>query len=137
VTRQAINTKAAPTPVGPYSQSVAAHGLLFIAGQMGIDPKTGKLAEGGVEAEARQALDNLKAISSAAGSTMADILKTTIFLLDFDDFAKVNAIYATYFDGAPPARSTVEVGRLPMGAKVEIEAVSLAPSGNREPSARS
>jgi 2-iminobutanoate/2-iminopropanoate deaminase len=137
VTRKAINTNDAPPPVGPYSQSVAAHGLLFIAGQMGIDPKTGKLVEGGIEAEARQALDNLKAINSAAGATMADILKTTIFLLDFDDFAKVNAVYATYFDGAPPARSTFEVGRLPMGARVEIEAVSLAEPGSRERSARS
>lgn len=136
MTRRAINTDAAPKPVGPYSQSVAARGLLFIAGQMGIDPKKGTLVEGGIEAQTRQALDNLKAINGAAGATMADILKTTIFLLDFDDFAKVNSIYATYFEGTPPARSTFQVSRLPMGAMVEIEAISLADPGGKGHPAR-
>ncbi len=135
--RRAINTDAAPRPVGPYSQSVAARGLLFIAGQMGVDPKKGALVDGGIEAQTRQALDNLMAINLAAGATMADILKTTIFLLDFEDFAKVNAIYATYFDGAPPARSTFQVSRLPMGAMIEIEAISLADPNSKEQSARS
>ena len=91
--RQAINTDAAPRPVGPYSQSVAARGLLFIAGQMGIDPKKGALVDGGIEAQTRQALDNLMAINLAAGATMADILKTTIFLLDFDDFVVGPAVH--------------------------------------------
>lgn len=97
---------------------------MFTAGQLGLDPATGKLAEG-VEAQTRQALTNLKAILAAAGSSPAQVVKTTIFLADLADFAKVNAIYAEVFNAAPPARSTVQVAALPLGARVEIEAVAM------------
>lgn len=129
--RRAINTDAAPAPVGPYSQSVAMGGFLFVAGQMGVSPGDSKLVDGGIEPQTRQALENLKAIVTAAGASMGDIVKTTVFLTDFDEFKQMNAVYAGYFDGgSAPARSTVEVGRLPVGAAVEIEAI-VALGGER------
>jgi 2-iminobutanoate/2-iminopropanoate deaminase len=128
--RRAINTDAAPPPVGPYSQSIASGGFLFVAGQVGVDVGAGGLVEGGVEPQARQALENLKAIIEAAGAGMNDVVKTTIFLTDFNTFAQVNGVYGTYFDGDAPARSTVEVGRLPLNAEVEIEAI-VALKGDR------
>lgn len=127
--RRAINTDAAPPPVGPYSQSIASEGFLFVAGQVGVDVRAGGLVEGGVEPQTRQALENLKAIIQAAGASMDDIVKTTIFLTDFNSFAQVNGVYGTYFDGDAPARSTVEVGRLPLNAAVEIEAIVALRSG--------
>lgn len=121
--RRAINTDAAPPPIGPYSQSVAAGGFLFVAGQMGVDASAGKLVEGGVEPQARKALENIQAIVRAAGASMDDVVKTTIFLADFESFKQVNGVYAGFFGGDAPARSTVEVGRLPLNALVEIEAI--------------
>lgn len=123
MTRQAISTNSAPGAVGPYSQAIATGDLVFCSGQIGLDPTTGDLVEG-LEAQVERALRNLQAVLDAAGSTMADVVKTTIFVADIGDFAAVNAIYATFMPDPPPARSTVGVGGLPKGALVEIEAIA-------------
>jgi 2-iminobutanoate/2-iminopropanoate deaminase len=119
-----VRTDAAPAAVGPYSQAVVDGGFVFTAGQVGLDPATGKLVEGGVEAEARRALANLAAILAAAGARLDCVMKTTVFLADMRDFAAMNAVYAEVFGGHRPARSTVQAAALPLGAKVEIEAVA-------------
>ena len=125
MTRQAISTTGAPGAVGPYSQAIAAGDLVFCAGQIGLDPATGNLVEGGVEAQTERALKNLTAVLDAAGLTFANVAKTTIFLTDIDDFATVNAIYGRYMPEPPPARSTFAVAALPKGAVVEIEATAV------------
>ena len=122
--REAITTQAAPAAVGPYSQAIKTSNLVFASGQLGLDPTTGKLQEG-VEAQTRQALANLAAVLAAAGASMADVVKTTIFVVDIAQFATVNAVYATAFPSPPPARSTVQVAALPLGGLVEIEATAL------------
>ena len=122
--RHVIATNAAPAAIGPYSQAIAAAGLVFTAGQIGLEPATGKLVEG-VENQTRQVLANLRAILEAAGSGPDRVLKTTIFLADMADFARVNAIYAEVFGVDPPARSTIQAAGLPLGALVEIEAIAL------------
>jgi reactive intermediate/imine deaminase len=119
-----IQTAQAPTPVGPYSQGVVVTPLLFTAGQVGIDPSTGKIVEGGIEAQARQTLKNLRAIIEAAGGRVTDVVKTTVYLLDMQEFGAFNAVYAEFFPHHPPARTTVAVVGLPLGARVEIEAVA-------------
>ena len=124
MTRQAVSTTGAPAAIGPYSQGIAADGLVFCSGQLGLDPATGDLVEGGVEAQAERALKNLGAVLDAAGATFADVVKTTIFLVDIGDFAAVNAVYATFMPEPPPARSTIGVAALPKGGLVEIEAVA-------------
>jgi len=124
VNREAISTQAAPAAVGPYSQAIKSGALVFASGQIGLDPATGKLQEG-LEAQTRQVLANLTAVLSAAGASMADVVKTTIFLVDISQFATVNAIYSTAFPTPPPARSTVQVAALPLGALVEIEAIAI------------
>lgn len=123
MTRESIHTSQAPAAVGPYSQAIKIGGLVFTAGQIGIDPATGKL-QVGLESQTKQVLVNLKAVLEAAGSGMADIIKTTIFLADMADFGAVNNIYGNFFEEAPPARSTVAVAGLPLGALVEIEAIA-------------
>jgi 2-iminobutanoate/2-iminopropanoate deaminase len=123
MTRQSISTASAPAAIGPYSQAVATDGLVFCSGQLGLDPETGELA-GGVEAQADRALRNLAAVLDAAGLTLADVLKTTIFLADMGDFAAVNAVYARHMPDPPPARSTVQVAALPKAGLVEIEAIA-------------
>jgi 2-iminobutanoate/2-iminopropanoate deaminase len=123
MTRQAVSTTGAPAAIGPYSQGIGADGLVFCSGQLGLDPATGTLVEG-VEAQADRALRNLGAVLDAAGLTWADVLKTTIFLADMDDFGTVNAVYGTYMPDPPPARSTVAVKTLPKGGLVEIEAIA-------------
>ncbi|MDO9121573.1 MAG: RidA family protein [Anaerolineaceae bacterium] len=120
-----IKTDLAPAAIGPYSVGVAGGPFVFTAGQLGIDPKTGSLVEGGVEAETRQALQNLSAILEAANSCMDNVVKTTVFLRDINDFAKMNAIYGEFFTENPPARSAVQVAALPKNGAVEIEAISL------------
>jgi 2-iminobutanoate/2-iminopropanoate deaminase len=127
MTRQAISTTGAPGAIGPYSQAIALDGLLFCSGQLGLDPATGALVEG-VEAQADRALRNLTAVLDAAGLTWADVVKTTLFLADMDDFAAVNAVYGTYMPDPPPARSTVAVRTLPKGGLVEIEAIARRPA---------
>lgn len=122
--REAIATQAAPAAVGPYSQAIKTGNFVFASGQIGLDPATGKLQEG-LEAQTRQILANLAAVLHAAGASMADVVKTTIFLVDIGQFATVNAIYSTAFPSPPPARSTVQVAALPLGGLVEIEAIAL------------
>jgi 2-iminobutanoate/2-iminopropanoate deaminase len=124
MSRQIIATPDAPAAIGPYSQAVRANGFLFTAGQIGLDPVSGQLVEG-LEAQTQQVIANLRAVLAAAGSSMGEIVKTTIFLADMGDFARVNAIYSEAFSAAPPARSTVQVAGLPRGALVEIEAIAL------------
>jgi 2-iminobutanoate/2-iminopropanoate deaminase len=122
--REVILADRAPAPIGPYSVAVRAGGMLFASGQVGIDPKTGDIVSGGIEAETRQALTNLKNVLEAGGSAAERVLKTTVFLKDMAEFALMNAVYAEFFPEDPPARSTVAVAGLPKGARVEIEAVA-------------
>ena len=126
---RSIHTPAAPEPVGPYNQAVAAGGLLFCSGQIALDPASGTMVgEGDVEAETRQVLANLKAVLAAAGIGPAQVLRTTVYLTDLADFARVNALYAEVFSGGvAPARACVQVAALPKGARVEIDAVALLP----------
>ncbi len=122
-----VATDKAPKAIGPYSQAVAVNGFLFSSGSLGMNVETGELVSPEVGPQTRQALDNLGAVLAAAGLSFEHIVKTTIFLRDMDDFAAVNEIYAERFKDAPPARSTVEVARLPRNAKVEIEAIAVIP----------
>lgn len=122
--KRAVETEDAPKAIGPYSQAIIANGFVFTAGQIGSDPKTGTLAEG-VEAQTEQALKNIAAVLKASGSSMGDVVKTTVFLADINDFAKMNEIYAKYFKAPFPARSTVQVARLPRDARIEIETVAV------------
>lgn len=124
--RDIIHTSSAPAAVGPYSQAVRAGHFVFTAGQIGLDPATGQIVEGGVEAQAQQIMANLSAVLAAAGSSLDQAVKTTIFLTDMADFAAVNAVYGAAFSASPPARSTVAVLALPKGALVEIEVIALA-----------
>ena len=124
MTKQIIHTENAPAAVGPYSQAVKAGNLVYTAGQIGIDPATGKMQEG-LEAQARQVMANLQAVLEAAGAGFDDVVKTTIFITDMADFGVINGIYGAHFGDEPPARSTVAVAQLPLGALVEIEAVAL------------
>jgi 2-iminobutanoate/2-iminopropanoate deaminase len=129
VQRQVIYSTNAPAAIGPYSQAIRAGQFVFASGQLGIDPQTGKLQEG-VEAQARQALANVQALLAAAGSSTAHVVKSTIFLADLADFARVNALYSEVFQHEPPARSTVQVAALPLGALVEIEVIALVADSN-------
>jgi 2-iminobutanoate/2-iminopropanoate deaminase len=123
-----ILTEDAPAPIGPYSQAVTRDGFLFCSGQVGLDPATGKLAGDDVATQARQAMNNIAAVLDAAGATFADVVKTTIYLADMADFATVNPVYGEHFtNGTPPARSTVAVAGLPLGARVEIEVTAVLP----------
>jgi 2-iminobutanoate/2-iminopropanoate deaminase len=124
MTRHAVSTTGAPAAIGPYSQGIASGDLVFCSGQLGLDPATGDMVEGGVEAQAERALRNLGAVLDAAGVGMNDIVKTTLFLANMDDFAAVNAIYATFMPDPPPARSTFAVSALPKGGLIEIEAIA-------------
>ena len=123
--RDAIATNLAPAALGPYSQAIKTETLLFCSGQLGLDPASGNLVEGGVKEQAQQSLANLRAVLEAGGSSMARVIKTVIFLADMADFATVNAVYAQEFSAAPPARSTVQVAALPKGGLVEIEMIAL------------
>ncbi len=125
MTRNITLTKQAPLPIGPYSQAVTVQGaLVFTAGQVPLRP-TGEMVEGDIRAQTRQVLDNLKAVLEAAGSNLAAVARTTVFLKDLADFGAMNEVYAEYFTQSPPARTTVEVARLPKDARVEIDAVAL------------
>jgi 2-iminobutanoate/2-iminopropanoate deaminase len=126
MTRQPIQTSGAPAALGPYSQGIRSGELVFCSGQLGLDPTTGELAAG-VEAQAERSLRNLQSVLDAAGLTFDDVVKTTIFLADVNDFATVNAVYATFMPDPPPARSTVGVAALPKGGLVEIEAIAHRP----------
>jgi 2-iminobutanoate/2-iminopropanoate deaminase len=122
--RQAIATAAAPAAVGPYSQAIAAGDFLFCSGQIHLEPETGALVEGDIAIQTARVLDNLSAVLAAAGRSMADVIKTTVFLVDINDFAAMNAVYGRYMADPPPARSTIGVAALPKGARVEIELIA-------------
>ena len=122
--KQVIHTDSAPAAIGPYSQAIQIGDLLFVSGQVPIDPSTGAIVEGDIKAQAQQSLNNLKAILNAAGTNMGAVVKTTVFLADMNDFAAMNEVYAQFFQEPFPARSAVQVGRLPKDAKVAIEAIA-------------
>jgi 2-iminobutanoate/2-iminopropanoate deaminase len=125
MSRHPVSTPAAPAAVGPYSQAIAAGDLVFCSGQIGLEPSSGEIVEGGVEAQAERALRNLTAVLDAAGCSFGDVVKTTVFLADIGDFARVNDVYARFMPDPAPARSTFAVGSLPKGALVEIDAIAL------------
>lgn len=120
-----INTQNAPAAIGPYSQAIEAGELIFVAGQLGLDPKSGKLVEGGIEAETKQALENIKAVLLAAASSLAKVVKTDVYLADMNDFSKMNEIYTGYFTEPYPARATVAVKTLPKNGRVEISVIAV------------
>lgn len=123
--RNVVHSDKAPKALGPYSQAIRAGDYVFCAGQAGFDPATGRLVEGGIEAETRRVLQNLSAVLEQAGTSIQNAVKTTVFLTDMDEFKAMNAIYAEFFPSNPPARSTVQVARLPGGARVEIEVIAI------------
>ncbi len=123
--KKVITTPHAPAAIGPYSQAIQAGNMLFVSGQLGLDPTTGVFAEGGIEAQTRQAFRNVEAIFAAAGFEMADVVKTTVFLADMQDFAAMNAVYTDQFTEPFPARSAVAVKTLPKGGLVEVEVIAV------------
>ena len=123
--KRVVIAEKAPKAIGPYSAGISNGCLVFTAGQLGIDPKTGVLVEGGIQAQTRQALTNLSAVLEAAGSSLELVLKTTVFLRDINDFQQMNEVYGTFFTADFPARSAIQVAALPLGAAVEIEAIAL------------
>jgi 2-iminobutanoate/2-iminopropanoate deaminase len=124
ITSTVISTSNAPAAIGPYSQAVVSNGFAFLSGQIPLDPATGKLVEGDIAAQTARVLENLKAVLEACGSSPAQVVKTTVYLKDMAEFARMNEIYATYFPERPPARATVEAARLPRDVRVEIDCVA-------------
>lgn len=122
--KKVVRSDGAPAAVGPYSQAISSGNLVFCSGQLGLDPATGRLAGGSAKEQMRRCLLNLEAVLTAAGLSMSDVVKTTIFLVDMEEFKDVNEAYAAFFDEDPPARSTVGVSTLPLGARVEVEAIA-------------
>ena len=124
MSREVISTRSAPAAIGPYSQAVDSDGLVFLSGQVPVDPATGILAEGGIEKQTARVMENLKAVLAAADLTFDNVVKSTIYLVDLGDFSAVNDIYGNFFENAPPARATVQVAALPLGASVEIDMIA-------------
>ena len=122
--REAVSTDAAPAAIGPYSQAIRAGSLLFVSGQIPLDPKTGAMVDGDIAAQTHRVFANLKAILEAAGASLDHVVRTTVYLADMNDFAKVNEIYGTYFSSPAPARATVQAARLPKDARVEIDVIA-------------
>jgi 2-iminobutanoate/2-iminopropanoate deaminase len=122
--RETVRTTGAPAAIGPYSQAVRAGGFLFCAGQLPLDPSTGKMVDGGIEAQTERVLSNLEAVLTAGGAALRSVVKTTVYLVDMGDFPAMNAVYAKFFPVDPPARATVEIVKLAAGASVEIDAVA-------------
>ncbi len=127
MTKKVITAPGAPAAGGPYSHAIVVNGMVYTAGQVGMDPGTGQLAEGGIEAQTRQTLLNIRAVLESAGSNLDNVVKANVYLQNMDDFAAMNEVYASFFYQNPPARTTVEVARLPIGALIEIETVALIP----------
>ena len=121
--KEAINVSGAPEAKGPYSHVVKAGGLMFVSGQIALDPASGELVKGDVAAEAKQVMENLKTVIEGAGGKMADVVKATCYLAEMDDFQAFNAVYGEYFPEAPPARACIQAGKLPLGVRVEVEAI--------------
>ena len=124
--REIVLTDRGPKPIGPYSQAIKVNGLLFVSGQVSIDPKTNEFLAGDISQQTQRVLENLKAIVEAAGSKLGHVVKTTVYLKNMSDFTAMNEVYARYFASAPPARSTVEVARLPKDALVEMDIIATA-----------
>jgi 2-iminobutanoate/2-iminopropanoate deaminase len=122
-----ISSPAAPAAIGPYSQAIEANGLVFLSGQIPLDPATGQLVEGDATAQTERIMQNLEAVLAAAGCTFADVVRTGVFLVDLADFARMNEVYSKRFASQPPARSTIQVAALPRGARVEIEMTAVKP----------
>ena len=131
--KRAIQTHAAPAALGPYLQAIEQDGWIFCSGQIGLDAGSGQLVEGGIEAETRRVMENLREVLDAAGASLRDVVKTTIFLSDLKDFEVVNRIYSEHFEQPYPARSTVQVAALPRGARVEIEAIARGAGSKQSP----
>lgn len=125
--REIISTDKAPAAVGPYSQAVRVGDFVFTAGQIPLDPATGQFVEGGIEAQTWQALTNVSAVLEAAGTSLSNVVKTTVFLANMGEFKAMNGVYAGFFPGAPPARSAIQAAALPLGARIEIEAIAVIP----------
>ena len=125
MSKEIILTTEAPAPIGPYSQAIKANGFVFTSGVIPVDPSTAKVVDGAIVEQATQVMENLKAVLAASGSSLDQAVKTTCFLADLNDFATFNGIYAKYFASDPPARSTVQVAKLPLGVLVEVECVAL------------
>ncbi len=123
--KKALHTDKAPRALGPYSQAIQAGNLVFLAGQVALDPATGELVEGDIAAQTRRAMDNLMAVLEKGGLGPENVVKATVYLIDMDDFAAMNEVYGTYFKGTPPARAAIQVVRLPKDAKVEIDMIAL------------
>jgi 2-iminobutanoate/2-iminopropanoate deaminase len=122
--REAVRTAGAPAAIGPYSQAVRAGGFLFCSGQIPLDPVTGMMLDGGIEAQADRVLKNLEAVLNEGGATLRSVVKTTVYLVDLGDFPAMNVVYGSFFPEDPPARATMQVVKLPAGARVEIDAVA-------------
>lgn len=122
--KQVVSTGQAPKAIGPYSQAVVANGLAFLSGQIPLDPATGQVVEGDIAVQTERVFENLKAVLAACGSSLDQVLKTTVYLKDLGEFARMNEVYARFFPTAPPARSTVEVARLPRDVRIEIDAIA-------------
>ena len=125
MSKKVIFTEEAPKPIGPYSQAIRAGNLIFLSGQIPIDPSTGEMVRGEIQQKTRQVLENIKAVLASQGLGMEDVIKVTIFLKEMEQFGPMNEVYATYFPSSPPARSTVQVSGLPKNADLEIEAIAL------------
>ncbi len=123
--REAVKAAGAPAAIGPYSQAVRANGFLFCSGQIPLDPGTGKLVDGGIEAQTERVMKNIEAVLTAGGTTLRSVVKTTVYLVDLGDFPAMNAVYGKFFPEDPPARATVQVVKLPAGARVEIDATAV------------
>lgn len=123
--KKIINTDKAPSAIGPYSQAIKANGFIFVSGQLPVDPASGRFAEGGVTAQTKQSLENVKAILTEADCTFNDVVKATVFIKDMDNFSEVNNVYAAYFTKECPARACIEVARLPKDALIEIEVIAI------------
>lgn len=130
--KEVVETKKAPIPIAPYSQGIKANGMLYVAGQIGLNPQTRKLVEGGIDPETTQVMENIKAVVEAAGAKMEDIVNTTIYLKDLANFARVNELYGQYFTGNFPARTTIGVANLPGGANIEIAVIAVLPKIRRK-----
>lgn len=124
--KNVVTTERGPKPIGPYSQAIQCNGFIYLSGQVALDPKTGALAEGDIRQQTERTLENIKGILEAGGANLQHVVKTTVFLKDMNDFAAMNEVYAKYFTSAPPARSTVQVSRLPKDALVEIEVIAAS-----------
>ena len=125
--KKVLTSAGAALPIGPYSQAIQFGNLIFVAGEKGIDPRTGQMAPGGIQAETRQALENIKAILAEAGATLDDAVSSTVHMTDLREFGAMNQVYAEYFRKDPPGRTTVEVSGLPAGARIEITVIAAAP----------